>query len=170
MEIIKLSRNQQAIVDDSMLDTLSKYKWSAWPTSSGTFYAIRHNGSKCEFMHHYIIGFPIGSNVVDHINHNGLDNRQENLRIITQQQNALNRKTNPLSNFPGVYKCRNKWQVKFTVDGKSIKCGVFDYVVEAFFVYRNTMLKYNKELLPEHEVRYKLLESLNCFAGFQQCK
>lgn len=170
MELIKISRDKYAMVDDDIADIVAKYKWSVWPTSSGDFYAIRHNGDKCEFMHHYVIGFPMCNTVVDHINHNGLDNRRNNLRIITQQQNSLNRRSSSISNFPGVYKCRDKWQVKFTINGKNIRCGTFNSILEAFYTYRNTMLKYGRSLLPEHEIKYNLLKSLNCFEEFQQCK
>jgi hypothetical protein len=166
MQEIKISRNKVAIVDDEDFSVLHRKNWSAWPTSSGSFYAIRHDGKKCEFMHHYIIGFPLFHNVVDHINHNGLDNRRDNLRIITKQQNSINRINPAVSGFPGVYKCRDKWQVKFTVNGTDIRCGTFENILEAIHVYVNTLKSYGKELLPEYELKYKRLEYFNCFKGY----
>ena len=51
---------------------------------------------------------------IDHINHNGLDNRKENLRICTNRQNSRNRKASKrnTSGIKGVsrHKLSNKWQ------------------------------------------------------------
>jgi hypothetical protein len=42
-------------------------------------------------LHHLIMGKPGVGMVTDHINHNGLDNRKENLREVTPSQNQNNR-------------------------------------------------------------------------------
>lgn len=42
-------------------------------------------------IHRAILNAPDGT-VVDHINHNGLDNRRKNLRIATYSQNSANRR------------------------------------------------------------------------------
>jgi hypothetical protein len=64
---------------------------------------------------------------VDHRNHNGLDNRKENLCIVTTQENNVNRRgANPNNRSSG---CRNvswdkdgsRWIVQIQVDGKN-KC------------------------------------------------
>lgn len=58
----------------------------------GRWYAIAvmHNGTKTP-LHRIIVGAKRGE-LVDHINGNGLDNRHENLRICTHQENCCNRK------------------------------------------------------------------------------
>ena len=43
-------------------------------------------------LHHLIVGCPIRGLVVDHINRNPLDNRLQNLRVVTRRENALNSK------------------------------------------------------------------------------
>ena len=73
--------------------------------------------------------------VIDHINRNPLDNRRENLRIVTVQQNCMNqgiRKTNK-SGVAGVcwHKNVNKWQAKIAYKYKQIHLGCFDTLEEA---------------------------------------
>ena len=63
-------------------------KWYYW-TNKGT--NLNHNeyamnGSRYQSIHRLVINAPKGMDV-DHINGNGLDNRKENLRIVTVQQN-----------------------------------------------------------------------------------
>ncbi len=105
---IKLSKGKVAIVDEEDYARLSKYKWSASFESRGTkWYAVRcetkrvivelANGTvwtcTCKVkirMHRFIMGLPPGKfddRVVDHKNDNPLDNRRENLEIVTQEEN-----------------------------------------------------------------------------------
>lgn len=66
---------------------------------------------------------------LDHINHNGLDNRIDNLRIVTHKQNARNSSISMLntSGCTGVYweKIVNKWVSRITVDGIRVRLGSF---------------------------------------------
>jgi hypothetical protein len=54
---------------------------------------------------------PPNGMVVDHVNRNPFDNRLENLRIVTSEENNRN-KTKPCNNISGnmgVYKRKNRW-------------------------------------------------------------
>lgn len=66
---------------------------------------------------------------IDHINGNTADNRIENLRLVTHQQNMCNRKrrSDNSSGYPGVYfnKSANKWHASIRVEGKRIHLGYF---------------------------------------------
>lgn len=104
MKQIRLSKGLYALVDDEDYDYLMQWSWYASNESRGTkWYAIRReNGVKIR-MHRAVIerprkvwegiDFSIAQTyiakgmVVDHINHNSLDNRRENLEIITQREN-----------------------------------------------------------------------------------
>jgi hypothetical protein len=90
---IPLSRGLVAIVDDEDLTDLSRDKWYARP-GSGTEYAKRQTyvdgRARTESMHSRIMRPPAGM-IVDHINHDGLDNRRSNLRVATYEQNARNK-------------------------------------------------------------------------------
>ena len=54
---------------------------------------------------------------IDHINHDGLDNRKENLRLVSQTENLANARLadNNTSGYRGVIRYRGKWkaQVKY---------------------------------------------------------
>lgn len=72
---------------------------------------------------------------VDHINHIRHDNRIENLRLVTHQQNNCNRtlQSNNKSGVPGVHwdKRRCKYVVRITVQGHKYHIGYFDDFNEA---------------------------------------
>lgn len=86
--------------------------------------------------------------VVDHINHNTLDNRKCNLRVCTRQQNTENRKscniTNVNSGYRNVYWCkdRNKWRVRVMQKGKSYHAGFFVNIEDAIKVAEEMRNKY----------------------------
>jgi len=66
---------------------------------------------------------------VDHINHNGLDNRRSNIRPATKSQNMRNQlpgKRNK-SGTVGVFWCsnHNRWKAQIRVDNKQIHLGSF---------------------------------------------
>jgi len=77
----------------------------------------------------YIYGeWPSGQ--IDHINHNTIDNRIENLRIVTNRENGLNHslgKRNK-SGFTGVFwrKEINKWSARIKTEKSYESLGVFD--------------------------------------------
>ena len=87
---IPLTRGQVAIVDAGDYPSLIRYKWYA-TKSDPTFYAATNMNKRSTPMHRAIMEPPMGM-VVDHINHNGLDNRRSNLRICTSSQNSRNRR------------------------------------------------------------------------------
>ena len=80
------------------------------------------------------------NNLIDHININSLDNRIENLRIVTGSQNTRNqnKKENCSSKYIGVSwnKQRNKWKVSIEINGKKKYLGSFDNEEEAYECYK----------------------------------
>lgn len=131
MKEIVLTQGKVALVDDEDYLELSKFKWYTVKTA-GLFYAVRHShmisGMRHTiFMHREILAFPKGMET-DHINGNGLDNRRENLRIVTTRENQQNRHTHKSSKYPGVdWKAKsNKWRSRIQIDNKSQHLGYFN--------------------------------------------
>ena len=125
MREIKLTQGKVALVDDQ--DYLRLTAMGRWHAQKGvdTYYAQRSRGV---MMHRVIMDAPKGM-VVDHINGNGLDNRRENLRVVTYEQNARN--TNRgwgTSEYLGVSwnKSRRKWQAQTRIRKVPHHLGFFD--------------------------------------------
>lgn len=73
-------------------------------------------------LHQFIMNTT--ENNVDHINHNPLDNRKSNLRVITVEQNSRYRESRNKNNKSGYRnvcwnKSYNAWVVQLQVNGKS---------------------------------------------------
>lgn len=83
----KLGKGHRTLVDDS---TFTKYGHLTWYLSD-TGYAIRKNPEGTTRLHRLVIGTPEGL-FTDHKNHDRLDNRLGNLRIVTQAENMANYK------------------------------------------------------------------------------
>ena len=79
---------------------------------------------------HRVVMIPEKGKVVDHINHNKLDNRKNNLRVVTQSENSKNRACGSRNNtgVTGVYFLKNsgKWVAYVGDNGKNIRLGEFD--------------------------------------------
>lgn len=83
-------------------------------------YSKKH--SKTILLHRLIMGVTDTFIYVDHINHDGLDNRRENLRITSNEQNGQNRKgknCNNKSGYRNVSQQGKWWVVQIVVDGKN---------------------------------------------------
>ena len=81
-------------------------------------------------------------NQIDHINQNSLDNRIENLRVFTNQQNSFNKTCRGTRQRPS-----GKWQARITYNGKTKTKQPFDTEPEAHEYY--LLLKTEYHILPE---------------------
>jgi len=109
-------------------------------------YSSRSDGLRNKLLSRVIMGEPNGKDV-DHINRNPLDNRRENLRICTHQQNQYNRtkQSNNTSGFKGVSfnKEKQKFEARIGIDGKSKFLGYFDTAEKASECYKQAALKHH---------------------------
>jgi len=128
MKEIPLSKGLFAIVDDEDYAGLMKVKWYVM---AGKCYAGRHikraGKQTTEYMHRRILQAQLGEEI-DHVNHNGLDNRRGNIRVCTRSQNHGNtKKFRGSSNFKGVHwnKDRHSWHAQIRYKGKQIFLGRF---------------------------------------------
>lgn len=79
--------------------------------------------------------------VVDHINNEQLDNRLENLQIITSRENTSKDRVNKTSKYTGVSwaKKNNKWITHININGKRMHLGLFKCEYEAHLKYQETL-------------------------------
>jgi hypothetical protein len=114
---IPLTRGYVALVDDEGAERVLQHKWCVH-FNGDRRYAKNQHGT----MHRFLTGWPL----VDHINGNGLDNRRENLRRATVQENNRNRR--PRNQYKGVTLERRtgRWFARIAIDGHRIHLGTFD--------------------------------------------
>lgn len=101
------------LVDDEDFDRVNQYKWflmKLYHCDNDKLYARRYEGKTSEktykaiLMHRFIMDEFDRKVKIDHINHNGLDNRKENLRKCTHAENIQNSRRNRFENkYNGVY-------------------------------------------------------------------
>lgn len=118
------SKRDQAIID--------KHNWVAYKSKG--YYRVcapkKINGKWSSISLSRTIMNPPDNMVVDHINHNTLDNRRINLRSITHQQNIWNSRSlrKSFSRYKGVGKNhdgQSKFKSSITINGKIIYIGSY---------------------------------------------
>lgn len=133
------------IIDLEDYEKIKNYCWSIKKDSKEHWYArARERKTKRFVLMHRIICDEPKDMVIDHLNHNTLDNRKENLRICTRLENNRNKNNEPfaIKNSGVMYnkKCKNRpW----------------------FATYRGKYLGYFKTKEEAHEFRNKWLEKNN---------
>ena len=137
MKTIKITKDKFVIVDDDDYERLSKHKWCVSGKYAGTW--IKRN----VLMHRFIMNCPKGFQV-DHINHNTLDNRKENLRICTPMENSWNMKN---VSGAGYIERTKKWVAAIGLFNKLKYIGSFDTEKEAHKAYLMMREKRNNHLL-----------------------
>lgn len=112
------------------------------------------------FLNHTPCGHKL---VIDHINNNSLDNRVENLQLISTRENLSKDKKNKTSKYTGVSwdKVKNKWNSKIRIDGKLKHLGYFEKELEAKEYYDNALKSfYNNE-----EIKTKKRKKISKYIG-----
>lgn len=103
-----------ALVDESDYDLVKNYRWYLTHCGGGgidyatTPFKISVGKWSKINMHRLILNAPKGI-LVDHINHNGLDNRRNNIRLCNASENGRNRRVSKhnSSGFKGVSRKRD---------------------------------------------------------------
>jgi hypothetical protein len=130
MKIIKLTQGQFSQVDDEDYEFLNQFKWQAYKAPN-TYYAMRESKGKTIRMHRIIMKTP-SNLMVDHIDHNGLNNQKINLRNCNASQNQCNKKPIGSSIYLGVNICI---RATIRINNKNVNLGSFKTEIEAAKAY-----------------------------------
>lgn len=87
MAIIKTTKNKECLVDDDIFDKLNKYHWYYCERDYLSSYVYGNVKGKLVSIHRFIMKAR-GKMQVHHINGNTLDNRKQNLQIMSQSDNC----------------------------------------------------------------------------------
>ena len=149
IELVNLTKGRFAIIDIEDSERVNQYKWSV-NDKQKNHYAIAtkviNKERHTKRMHRVVMGVTDPNVIVDHINHNGLDNRKSNLRICTFSQNMKN--TTPRvggnSKYLGV---SFKKQRTFKMYVAQIQCDKKKYHIGYYETEKEAALAYNKRAL-----------------------
>lgn len=119
-----------ALIDADDAAWANQWRWSL---STGGYV---HRGTfiggvrRTHRLHRELLGLVPGDGLeADHINHDRLDNRRSNLRVVSRSGNQQNRSGNrqATSSYRGVSRAAGgRWQAHIKVNGKGINLGSFD--------------------------------------------
>lgn len=149
MKEIISSQGDVILVDDQDYEWLSSYRWTVGrkpgrPLYARMTYTDAGGARRTAALHRMIMNPPKGY-VVDHIDHNTLNNQRENLRICTLSENSRNaRKRKGMQAPKGVafIKRDQRYQAYINVKGRRIYLGNFADQREAAHAYNRAAVYY----------------------------
>jgi hypothetical protein len=133
----KKDKKYEVIVDENKWHNLTKFKWVI--CSKKNYVQARIDG-KMILMHRFLMN-ATSTDIIDHINQNGFDNKLCNLRFINYSNNAHNRKkqrNNTFSIYKGVTNSRlkkNPYNTSITQNYKNISLGSYNNELQAAYAY-----------------------------------
>lgn len=138
---VPLTKGYEAVIDAADVRLVEGRNWCA-SVMGRSIYAHNTLYTRVKpqkfIMHRVIIG-ATSSQIVDHIDGNGLNNMRSNLRTATHAENLRNQRTSTrnTSGIKGVIwdKQRGKWKAQITLSGKKHYLGLFENMDDAAQAY-----------------------------------
>ena len=149
---------EKILFDLEDAEIIMKHQWCL----DGDKYVATRIGKKLYRMHQ-LLGYANH----DHKNKNKFDNRKDNLRPATHQENCRNRplSTKNTSSVIGVGRMRDKWYARIWIDGKLKHLGVFNDKEDAIKV----RLTSEAECFGEFAPQIDLFQKYNISFGSKEC-
>ena len=151
--------NKEFYFDLEDYDKIKDYCWNEHILEGGyhTLEARDRQTKKNVRMQWLIIG-----KYYDHEDRNPLNNRKENLRPASKNENSQNHKKfiNNTSGFSGVtwHKRRQKWQVRITVNNSRVHIGYFSKKYDAIVARLEAEMKYYGKSLRHRDIYLQNME------------
>lgn len=138
-----------SLIDTEDLTIIPNVFLSAWKEKNielERYYIVFNDKGTTKQLHRLIMNAPKGM-VVDHINHDTTDNRKENLRVVTHEENMRNRRAhqaNSASGLLGVHynSSKKRWVAQIAVNKKQKHIGNFVNEREAVRARKKAEIKY----------------------------
>ena len=152
--LVPLTQGQYAIIDLDDVPKIEGKNWCAhWSLNSRTFYPLtsirEDNGKRTTlYIHRHILG--TDALEVDHINHNGLDNRRANLTPCSSSHNHLRRRPQGgSSKYKGVSwdKSNSKWIAYIKINQHNYHIGLFKEEINAAKAYDEVLYDWDSGAL-----------------------
>jgi hypothetical protein len=151
MKEIQLTQGKSALVDDTDYERVNRFKWHA--INNHGFRATRvvtvEGRQTTIHMSRFIMNCTDPNLFVDHINHNTLDNRRDNLRVCTAKENQWNKikeRTKQSSPYKGVFVRavgnRLRISARIRINGRLKQIGDFKTLEDAAHAYDQAAVKY----------------------------
>jgi hypothetical protein len=144
---IQLPNGSIVTVDDEDYPMVASFKWHS-EQGRNTEYAVRSAKNSMGRdtsirMHRQILQVRRGE-IIDHIDHNGLNNCKSNLRVCTNQENVSHqrKRKGASSQYKGVTwnKQKQKWQAQIKVNYKNINLGLFETEADAALAFNQAAI------------------------------
>lgn len=132
-------------------DVVRQYTWCARPRPNGSAYVFASvstkPGPRNVALHRLLLGVLDKPDVlVDHINMDRLDNRRENLRLCTPEQNRWNSHGRRPDGLKGVRNLKNgRFEARIQVGGRAYALGCYATAEEAARAWDEGARKYQGE-------------------------
>lgn len=127
--VCKTKKGVLFLVDFDKLNLIKQYSWSF---NNGYLVAYDKVQKRNIYLHQLLTNTHINrdkTKVVDHVNHNKLDNRLKNLRVVTYKENSRNctisKKNKAACTGVTFNKTRKRWQAIITINYKNKMLGMF---------------------------------------------
>jgi HNH endonuclease/AP2 domain len=144
------SKGRAFLIDEEDFSRVSKHLWYVNTRPSGYAIVRTYKGKR---LGKFVLNT---EREVDHINRDPCDNRKSNLRIVSHQQNQINRNTpsHNTSGYRGIWydRPKSKWRAELRSNGKRFFGGRFPTKEVAAAAYNQLALKHHGEFARLNEV------------------
>lgn len=145
---VLISGKYKMIIDEECYEKIAGYSLHVNSKGYAEVRFTENKKLKSILIHRVVVS--AGKNeIVDHVNGNTLDNRKENLRIVTRNQNMQNCKTYKSSStgFKGVswHSSAKKYIARIQVNKSRMIIGYYDDINDAILARKEASKKYHGE-------------------------